>query len=407
MFDKLSSLANPTLILLIVVIGLIVSEFLPSFVGEHFVRWSLELIAIVLAVVLFVRAKGSITFDNQNQSSSDDEEVQKAIQGLMADLDSAYSDEMEIIKKDVVKVKSLLAEAISDLTHGFESIIQLMQQEAGMVQAIVARSADSDDESNQHVDIHKFAQKTEDIMANFITVITTTSTQSIEAAHNLDEMQSELDGIFSLLDDSKTIADQTNLLALNAAIEAARAGEAGRGFAVVADEVRSLSARAASFNDQIAEKVHGAKSAIERVNGTVNEMASSDMSSSIEAQEEITITMSAIEKMDNYFSETIKDIARVTEEIENVVGNTVRILQFEDITTQVLSEAVERSQRVSNITDNIHHMAEQGVPDEVRTAVDYINSIRSNVNEVRQAWKDNHKTVVNAECLSESEVDLF
>jgi len=407
LFDKLSSLANPTLILLIVVIGLIVSEFLPSFVGEHFVRWSLELIAIVLAVVLFVRAKGSITFDNQNQSSSDDEEVQKAIQGLMADLDSAYSDEMEIIKKDVVKVKSLLAEAISDLTHGFESIIQLMQQEAGMVQAIVARSADSDDESNQHVDIHKFAQKTEDIMANFITVITTTSTQSIEAAHNLDEMQSELDGIFSLLDDSKTIADQTNLLALNAAIEAARAGEAGRGFAVVADEVRSLSARAASFNDQIAEKVHGAKSAIERVNGTVNEMASSDMSSSIEAQEEITITMSAIEKMDNYFSETIKDIARVTEEIENVVGNTVRILQFEDITTQVLSEAVERSQRVSNITDNIHHMAEQGVPDEVRTAVDYINSIRSNVNEVRQAWKDNHKTVVNAECLSESEVDLF
>ena len=398
---------------MLLIAGLIISDISGLFNGDRVTRWALEFVMLALATWIFIRSKKESGTKKHKgvdlkQPPQQEHEVQQALESLIADIDSAYSEEMEVIKSDVARVKSILSEAISDLTNGFESIFNLIQKEDEMVKSIVSRSSTSGSgNEDDHVDVKKFAKNTEDIMENFIAVLMTTSTQSVETAHNLSDMQSQLDGIFSLLDESKTIADQTNLLALNAAIEAARAGEAGRGFAVVADEVRNLSSRAASFNDQIAEKVHAAKTAIELVNATVHDMATSDMSSSIEAQDEIRTTMSAIEKLDNFLYQTIQDIAGVASQIETEVGTTVRILQFEDITTQVLTETVDRSQRVRNISESINVINKHGDIDTAVSVIEHINQLRSNFDELRQTWTDNRGTVVNAKDLSESEVDLF
>ncbi len=397
---------SPLFYVLLATAGLIASEILPVFNYQQELRWLLEITLLVCGLLLAFKEKQTSTKDSLLPAVEETESVQQSLQSLLGDIDEAYSAELDIIQADVNRIKSTLAEAVSDLTSGFESINQLMQREDEMVNSIV-KSARNEDDDPDVIDVHEFAQTTENIMASFIEVLMTVSTQSIETAHNLDEMQSQLDGIFSLLDESKTIADQTNLLALNAAIEAARAGEAGRGFAVVADEVRSLSTRASSFNDQIAEKVYSAKSAIDLVNATVTDMASRDMSSSIESQEKIKTALFTIERMDKRFSETIKEVADITLQIENVVGNTVRVMQFEDITTQVLTEAADRSQRISNISNELDGEFGLAASSEYASPVEYIINIREVVKRVKHSWQQEHRSVVGSENLKESEVNLF
>jgi len=397
---------NPLFFLLAAIACLISSELFSEFVYQQELRWLLEAILLVSGLLLVFQIRKSSEANEKGEKSTEIEEVQQSLRSLLKDMDEAYSSELSIIQADIERVKGILTEAVSNLTRGFGSMHDLTQNEDAMVQSIVARSTNADNDPDV-IDIHKFARTTEGIMTSFIEVLMTVSTQSVETAHNLDEMQEQLDGIFSLLNESKTIADQTNLLALNAAIEAARAGEAGRGFAVVADEVRSLSTRASSFNDQIADKVYGAKSAIELVNATVNDMASRDMNSSIESQGEITKALTSIENMDKFFSEKIKEIAAVTLDIETVIGDTVRVLQFEDIATQVLTEAADRSQRISNITDEIHSAINSEEDNPLLTTIEYIEGIRNGINQVRASWKDKQRSVVGSGNLDETEVDLF
>ncbi len=155
-----------------------------------------------------------------------------------------------------------------------------------------------------------------------------------ETAHNIQAMSEETKGISSILNVIGDIADQTNLLALNAAIEAARAGEQGRGFAVVADEVRALASRTQTSTGEI-EKA---------------------LSSLVNGSQSVTSSMDAT-----------KDTCNKTAESTELVGQRINglsnhIAEINDLSTQIATAAEEQSsvtQEVSRNMASINDMVSQ------------------------------------------------
>ncbi|KIQ56423.1 MULTISPECIES: methyl-accepting chemotaxis protein [Pseudomonas] len=189
----------------------------------------------------------------------------------------------------------------------------------------VARNAEEASEAAVAAD--QQAREGERVVSEAISQIERLALEVGNSTAAMGDLKRESDKIGSVLDVIKSVAQQTNLLALNAAIEAARAGEAGRGFAVVADEVRSLAQRTQKSTEEIEELILGLQNGTQQV-ATIMDNSRGLTDSSVEltrraggSLENITRTVSAIQSMNQQIAAAAEQQSATAEEINRSVLN--------------------------------------------------------------------------------------
>ncbi|KQN44729.1 chemotaxis protein [Pseudomonas sp. Leaf48] len=257
-------------------------------------------------------------------------QLQRAMQGMtrgLRELIGGISDGVTQIAsaaEELSAVTEQTSAGVNSQRVETDQVATAMNEMAATVQE-VARNAEEASEAAVAAD--QQAREGDKVVGEAIAQIERLAREVGNSTEAMGELKRESDKIGSVLDVIKSVAQQTNLLALNAAIEAARAGEAGRGFAVVADEVRSLAQRTQKSTEEIEELIVGLQNGTQQV-ATIMDNSRNLTDSSVEltrragtSLESITRTVSTIQAMNQQIAAAAEQQSAVAEEINRSVLN--------------------------------------------------------------------------------------
>lgn len=308
-------------------------------VGIHLLLgWSIVALCLLFIVGLYQLVQGSqqVIAEQQAQTTAITEEMQQARQAyknLLGEID----DLMAECRNSILAINSTQNDAVETLTHSFTNLKHLTEFQSEEIVSLIQ----SDKTESGKTWMEEFAGNTAATLDKFVETTIHMSASSMNLVEQVDKINSSVPDVLKALKDIDQIASQTNLLALNAAIEAARAGEAGRGFAVVADEVRSLSNRSAGFSEQIQKKLKDMADQIQSLTRDIGHVASQDVSYVIDAKKDVQLAMAQLVAKASEDKAHAVHLSDNTSSLQQALYDAIRGLQFGDINSQHLVYAAE------------------------------------------------------------------
>ncbi len=272
---------------------------------------------------------------------------------LNYELKQEYTGEFGKIKNSFENLSEVLNGAMGSITQSSNQVSDGAEQVSGSMQEFARGTMEqadfvenlvlSIDNISNTVSLSAENIKEAGQLANSFGKIIEQSNKRMEdmtkSMEEITDTSGEISKIIKLIDD---IAFQTNILSLNAAVEAARAGTAGKGFAVVADEVRNLATKSAEAAKNTAELIKNSIKAVD--NGTkIADDTAEILNSAVEETQKLIDTMSSISKAGESQLEAVEQIRGSVEQISNIVQNNSAIVE----------ESVSVSTQLSNQAENL------------------------------------------------------
>ncbi|HLR51463.1 MAG TPA: globin-coupled sensor protein [Candidatus Avamphibacillus sp.] len=271
------------------------------------------------------------------------------------------SDAMDAVTK-VDEVGNLLS-GVEQTTTEANEVNQATQQLNAAVEEIASTASNASERTKTMVEQ---AGESKDIVESSLTNFLAMIEEFQQSKENFKGLTDKVNSISEVIDFIKSIADETNLLALNASIEAARAGEHGLGFAVVADEVRKLAEQTKTSVENITTQIEEVQHASNDVNATIEEL-SEKLSNHVE---DTNVSMKAIEAIMEHIDEVkdaINTIAMITEQEADAT---------EEISSKMssLNEHFENTKHLTELTGKSVFKAAKEVNEIRQTSLETVTS---------------------------------
>lgn len=324
----------------------------------------------LVPVILLLRTEAALRSELV-QSGAVAERFQEEIQGRLRDAETRVCEEMQRANADLDRIVRVLSDAAGVLSQSFRALNSESKSQNSTLCTLAEQVADSVSQAGSETSgMRRFVDEIGGVLDQYTAQMDAVSKTSADTVVRIDNMITHIKHIFSLLSDSKQIADQTNLLALNAAIEAARAGNHGRGFSVVAGEVRALSQRSTEFHDQIRSEATTAESVVAQTRELVSQLTGADAHLTAEARAAVAEALEHMRGLSAEVGRALGELSGVAERVQLRVGEAVRALQFEDIVTQLADQIRERLAGVSGLCAGIGGTVHAGLESECDEEVD-------------------------------------
>lgn len=358
--------------LALIIVALIAAIMLP--VATPFV---LVLSALAsLGLVLLERRATMMAKVEHKVAQSDSEDFDYSfLRGFTAEMNK----QITIVDSDLKQLQNILCDATGSLSSTVMSVDSDTGSQREALELLIkelmdATSLESKTTREEESSIRRYSSLADQTVSGLLSQLQEVRDASAPLNGSFRQMNEDFQEILTYLSDMTEINSQTNLLALNAAIEAARAGEAGRGFSVVADEVRSLSVKTDEFNQRIRTKVESTEENLKRSAQYLESATNVNFEESVAAKDAMVTLGDELSGMHDMVSKQSNHIEELSHSIQKLVRDGILSLQFEDIARQLIEHINDRVNIINTFVEGLME--------------GYLEFSNTHTQEIRQDLKD-------------------